>query len=192
MLKTMINTDNIFQTSLLITVGFPAAIILIGAVVSGVQQILMKVISAIFSSAFTFVLVNYLMFPGVMLHEISHAVAAVVTGAKLTEVALFKPSGGSLGHVSYRARGPKVLQSIQRVMVSAAPVYLGGVYVYLFYYMATAVVSSLAIKVILGYLAFSMIFHMTMSFTDFKGFFKGLPWFMVGVFVISLVALVII
>lgn len=186
----MINTDNVLQTSILITVAIPAAIIVVGAVVSGLQHVLMKMISAIFSGAFTYVLVNYLMFPGVMLHELSHALAAVVTGAKVTEVALFKPQGGSLGHVNFRTRGPKVLKSIQRVMVSAAPVYLGGVFVCLFYYLIVAVAGSLFFKIILGYLAFSMIFHMTMSMQDFKEFFMGLPMFMVGVFVISLAVLI--
>ena len=93
-------SGSIVQTSLLFALIFPAAMIAAGAVISGVQHFLTKIITAILGSGFTFILVNYLMFPGVMLHEISHATMAFVTGAEVTEVALFKPSGGTLGYVN--------------------------------------------------------------------------------------------
>ena len=182
-------SGSIVQTSLLFALIFPAAMIAAGAVISGVQHFLTKIITAILGSGFTFILVNYLMFPGVMLHEISHATMAYLTGAKVTEVALFEPSGGTLGYVNYRTRGPVFLQSIQRVMASSAPVYLGAAFVYLFYFLITTVVSGVFWKVILGYIAMSMIFHMTMSAQDFKTFFKGLPAFIVSIFCVSMVVL---
>ena len=64
-------SGSIVQTSLLFALIFPAAMIAAGAVISGVQHFLTKIITAILGSGFTFILVNYLMFPGVMLHEIS-------------------------------------------------------------------------------------------------------------------------
>lgn len=77
-------SGSIVQTSLLFALIFPAAMIAVGAVISGVQHFLTKIITAILGSGFTFILVNYLMFPGVMLHEISHAAMAYLTGAKVT------------------------------------------------------------------------------------------------------------
>lgn len=185
-------TDNILVQAILITIGIPVVLLLIGAVIGGIQQAIMSIFSGIFGSGFTFIIVNYLFFPGVMLHEIAHATMAFLSGAKVTEVELFEISCGTLGHVSFVPRGPKVFKGVQRVLVASAPVYLGLGYQLIIYTLWTSGPQGVAFKVLLGYLALSILFHMTMSLTDMVGFVKGLPWFMLATFVVSLCAVIVV
>gem|GEM_PF-2500124 len=82
--------------------------------------------------------------PGILMHELAHALFLALTGAQVTEIvvredsrhpwALYRdrrayPSGSyganRAGHVAYRRRGPFVLQSLQRVLGACAPTVVG-------------------------------------------------------------------
>ena len=182
-------TDNILCQAILITIGIPFVLIIIGSVVGGIQQILTGIFGSIFGSGFTFIVVNYLFFPGVMLHEIAHATIAFLSGTKVTEVKLFEISCGTLGHVSFYPRGPKMIQGIQRVLVASAPVYMGMGYLYILYNLFISGPKSVGFRVFLGYLALSIIFHMTMSLSDIVGFVKGILWFMLATFCVVIIVL---
>ena len=72
-------------------------------------------------------LINYITFVGVMHHELSHALLAFLSGAKVTEIKLFRihHNDGALGYVAYAPRGNFILQSIQKVVTSIAPIICG-------------------------------------------------------------------
>jgi len=120
-----------------------------------------------------YIISNYILAAGVIIHELSHALFALLTGAKVTEVALFKPDGNSLGHVCYCTRGPAVSSALQNCLGSCAPVVTGLILSAL---MVTKVYPSLTVawqKWFAIYLLVSMVFHMNMSEADLKNYFKG-------------------
>ncbi|MFA7253439.1 MAG: hypothetical protein WC107_02705 [Patescibacteria group bacterium] len=62
--------------------------------------------------------------PGIILHELSHALFCLVTGAKITKVSLFEAEGGSVEHSA-----PK-LPILGQMMISLAPFITGIVAIY--------------------------------------------------------------
>ena len=131
-------------------------------------------------------LINYVFFPGVMIHELSHAFMALITGAKITEVALFKKQDESLGHVNFRNRGNFVVRSLQDIFISSAPMFGGaGVITACIYGLKHISKELWWLKILIGYIAVSMFFHMTMSPADIKVYVRGIPVFMVLVFIIT-------
>lgn len=63
--------------------------------------------------------------PGVIIHELSHAFACLVTGAKISKVSLFDKEGGKVEH------GSSKIPIIGQVLISTAPLIFGIVIVYL-------------------------------------------------------------
>lgn len=62
--------------------------------------------------------------PGVILHEVSHAVLCLVTGARITKIAFFDKDGGKVEHGS-----PK-LPFVGQILISMAPFAVGAVAIY--------------------------------------------------------------
>ncbi|MFA5927521.1 MAG: hypothetical protein WCT32_03840 [Patescibacteria group bacterium] len=63
--------------------------------------------------------------PGVILHELSHAIGCVATGAKITHISFFDKTGGSVEHQR------PFLPLIGQVVISLAPLVGGVVAIYL-------------------------------------------------------------
>ena len=132
-------------------------------------------------------IVNYVMFPGVMIHELAHAFFAVITGAKITEVALFKVEDGALGHVNFKNRGNVIVVALQNIFISSAPMFVGAaVVVGCGIWLSVLPAGYIWLKIIIWYLMISMFFHMTMSPADISVYIKGVPLFIVILFVVFL------
>lgn len=122
-------------------------------------------------------LINYLTFPGVVHHELSHALFAFLTGAKVTEIKLFRihHKDGRLGYVSYAPRGNFIMMSIQKVLSSVAPIVMGFVSCSLLYlYARPALEDSLWQTALLYYALVSIILHMSLSKQDIKVMKSGI------------------
>jgi hypothetical protein len=172
---------------LAVAILIPFIIIAVGLAINLLGEALATLLSFFTGEWFAFVLVNYVFFPGVMLHELSHALMAVLTGARVTELALFKREGNSLGHVNYVGRGNAVMLALQCLLTSSAPMYIGGLIVYLCWHFGFEVKGvDLWLKILLGYIGVSMFYHMTMSTEDIKVYVKGIPLFMGILFVLSI------
>ena len=179
--------DNLFLYSLALAVVVPFLIIVVGYALNLLQMGLAELLALFLDPWWVEVIINYLFFPGVMLHELSHAFMALITGAKVSEVKLFKKQGKSLGHVSFSPRGSKIMISIQEVFISSAPMFFGAMIVFAsFKLMLLIPWSAWLLKVLAGYVGASMFFHMTMSSQDVKVFVKGIPIIMILVFAESL------
>ena len=179
--------DNLFLYSLALAVVVPFLIIVVGYALNLLQMGLAELLALFLDPWWVEVIINYLFFPGVMLHELSHAFMALITGAKVSEVKLFKKQGKSLGHVSFSPRGSKIMISIQEVFISSAPMFFGAMIVFAsFKLMLLIPWSAWLLKVLAGYVGASMFFHMTMSSQDVKVFVKGIPTIMILVFAESL------
>ena len=122
-------------------------------------------------------LINYLTFPGVVHHELSHALFAFLTGAKVTEIKLFRihHKDGRLGYVSYAPRGNFIMMSIQKVLSSVAPIVMGFISCSLLYlYARPALEDSLWQTALLYYGLVSIILHMSLSKQDIKVMKSGI------------------
>lgn len=130
---------------------------------------------------------NWLTFVGVIHHELSHALAAIITGAKIVSVDLFKPSGNTLGNVVFQPRGNILLQSIQVSISAIAPVFSGIFSVYILLFKVLAMCNNLGQRLLVIYFAVSILLHSTMSGQDIKIALKGLPICALIIFIIMLI-----
>jgi hypothetical protein len=171
--------------ALIIAALLPFVIIAVGYLIQLIGEALASGLSIMFAPQVASGLVNYVFFPGVVLHEMAHAFLAVITGAKITEVALFKHVDDSLGHVNFRNRGNIIVVALQNIFISSAPMFIGAVVVWgCFYWIHALGHTLLWLRILLGYIGVSMFFHMTMSPADIKVYVKGIPLFIVIVFVV--------
>lgn len=131
---------------------------------------------------------NYLTFAGTIHHELSHALFAFCTGAKVRKIDLFKPNGYTLGKVVFSTRGNAILQSIQLTMSAVAPMILGCVSEYLLIKYVTTNHPSGVKGFIIYYLIISILLHMTMSRADIENALKGLPICVILIFLLFLVS----
>lgn len=69
-------------------------------------------------------LTHYLYYIGAFVHESSHAIACVLTGARIEEFSVFSPQP----HVRYR---PSKLPFVGNLLISSAPVFGGMLFLYL-------------------------------------------------------------
>lgn len=178
--------DNIYVNYLLTALILTFAIPVAGFVIEQLVKLLYSVVASFFGNEFTYFIFNRLTFIGVFHHELSHALLATVTGAKVTKIVFFHPDGDRLGYVEYVTRGNIIMRSVQQTMASIAPVFCGaltsaGIYYYLTAYGAALVAWQ---TVLLWYAFISIILHMTMSSQDFKVMWRGIPVVYLIVFVI--------
>ncbi|MDE7422138.1 MAG: M50 family metallopeptidase [Lachnospiraceae bacterium] len=122
-------------------------------------------------------LINYITFVGVMHHELSHALLAFLSGAKVTEIKLFRihHKDGALGYVAYAPRGNFILQSIQKVATSIAPIICGFISSYLLWlYVRPVAMENIWSICLFYYVLVSIILHMSLSKQDIKVMKGGL------------------
>lgn len=163
------------------------AMIAIGMVASGVEKAINSAIAVPFGAGFAFLFCNYLTFPGTILHELSHAFVATVTGAKVTEISFFDFGGMSLGHVNYIPRGTKFMRGLQNSLTACAPVISGCIaLVFLFNWLSSFEQSTPAYIGII-YLIVCVIDHMTMSLVDAVNYFRGIKSTAIFFFVLNAV-----
>jgi len=62
--------------------------------------------------------------PGIILHELSHALFCFLTGAKITKISFFDKNGGEVKH------SPSKLPVIGQILISCAPFVFGAVAIY--------------------------------------------------------------
>lgn len=118
--------------------------------------------------------VNRVAFIGTVHHELAHMLVAIITGAKVVNVNLFKPQGGSLGNVSIVPRGPGLLQKFQLAATAVAPMILGALSEYLMCIKLLPLYLSGWQHWLLIYVIVSIGLHMTMSLADLKCYIKGI------------------
>lgn len=151
-------------------------IILIGIVISVLEQLVMTLMLKLFGGDISFFIKNRLTFVGVILHEASHALFAILSGAKVMKIVWFTTKNSRvLGSVSLMTRGPKLLQSLQLSLSAIAPTVVGllSLYGLRVYYITHSL--SIVKLIVYIYLVVSIFLHMDMSSEDIKVVLKGLP-----------------
>lgn len=67
---------------------------------------------------------RYLVAPGVIVHEYSHALACLVTGARVRSISVFDPRGGQVVHEPPKLAGGQGLISLAPILGAAVVLYL--------------------------------------------------------------------
>ena len=97
-----------------------------------------------------------------------------------------KVEDGALGHVNFRNHGNIIMVAIQNIFVSSAPMFVGAaVVIGCGLWLSVLPAGYIWLKIIIWYLMISMFFHMTMSPADIKVYIKGVPLFIVILFLIA-------
>ena len=167
----------------ILVVAVLLAPVIVGLLLDGLQRLQISLVSRL-SRKLAYGLANFGTLPGVIVHELSHALLAVVTGAKVEEIVLMETHQESLGHVAYVARGPWFLKAIQHTLIACAPTVTGLCLVYvLFRYMLDNPHAPWEYGV-LCYLIICLVNHSTMSSADLKLYAKGVWIFVLPLFAV--------
>lgn len=119
--------------------------------------------------------VLYITFIGVILHELSHAILATLTGAKVTDITLFqiKSKSGTLGEVKFKPRGNCLFRGIQTGLASVAPMFTGAILLFCGYVYLRPLLVGWQLWAF-WYLAVSIFMHMSLSKQDVKNIFANI------------------
>lgn len=160
--------------SLICTAIMIFAVLLIGAIMNGLQRLQINLLEKVFGLKASLFICNYVTIPGTILHETAHAIFGLITGAKITAISYLDTKGDSLGHVDYIVRGPAPFRAIQHTMIACAPVFAG--IIAQFFLMNAIFYGHFSIwaKILFWYLVISVIDHMSMSSVDVKHYFQGM------------------
>ncbi len=173
-------------TAMLETLVLLAVVMLIGFIVSLADLLSVKLLSMILGGRAAFLIRNYITWPGTVLHELSHAFFAFITGAEIKEIRLF-PRGEKLGSVSIIPRGNLLLRSLQLSLSAIAPVITGLICIFIMWVHLLPGLNKVWHYVLFWYLFISVFFHMSLSPEDRKNFFSGMIPTAVLIFLIFLV-----
>lgn len=153
----------------------------VGILLSGLKRLEIIMIAGLNRSLVRFFM-HYVTFPGIVIHELSHLIFAVITGAEVRDISFFEDDDGRLGHVTTHSRGPWFIVAVQYTLIAIAPVIVGLTLGFLLLQYIFAEQHSLGMNIGLWYLIICLINHSTMSKSDIEGYFRGVWIFVVPLF----------
>ena len=161
-------------------------VFMLGCLMDIICNTITKVLLRLFGYSVANFIMNRLTFIGVIHHELSHALFALITGAKVTKINIFKPNknSGTLGSVNIVTRGNSIIKSFQLTASAIAPMITGIFTINLLLNISSANGLKLYLILIIYYLIFSIISHMRMSKQDIKNALKGIPLVSLTIFII--------
>ncbi len=148
---------------------------------------------------------DVLMIPGVLMHELSHAVVLFLTGARIDEIViaeslrhplvLFRRRGVvsnydhavRAGHVSYACRGPFFVVSFQKVLGAVAPTVVGVVCMGLLVHLIIFTCVAWWHYILCVYLFICALHGSNMSRADVRNMLPGIPVVCVTMYVVMLI-----
>lgn len=161
-------------TSAILSALLMVLVILVGFLVEKLDRFLMDTASMATGKKVASFLLNRVMFIGTVFHELSHALFAVLTGAKVKKIRCFTLfSKEMLGYVEFAPTGNKAKQALQLSLISCAPVMTGFFTVPCFCILARYPLAPMAFRVFCGYTAISILCHMSMSKWDLQLYGRG-------------------
>ena len=172
--------------SVILTILVLLTPVIAGYILYGFERLQVTLLGKV-NRNFAYFFVNYATFPGTFIHEMSHAVFAAITGAKVTEICMFESSNGRLGHIRYHNRGPFFMHAVQDTLTAVAPTVVGFSLGYFLLQYIFGGHHSLLANIGLWYLVISLVDHSTMSDADMKNYFHGSWLFAILFFVLFLV-----
>lgn len=168
------NPKGFSAVSGIFTVAAVFSIIIVGFIMNGLERLQMNLFQKIFNAKIATFICNYLTIAGTVVHECAHALFAILSGAKVTEISFYDKDDDTLGHINYITNGPFFLEAIQHTLIACAPVIVGLVAEYFLFKAIFYGHYSIWINILLWYLVVSIIDHMSMSDIDCKHYFQGM------------------
>ena len=177
-------SQNVILLVLVGTVLLPVAVLLLGVVMELFAQAITTVISLFTGVLIAFGIRTYATYIGTVIHELSHATFAFLTGAKVEKITLI-PHGTTLGSVEYTPRGNKFFKGLQMSLSSIAPTFVGTLLLFLMFTKVHPMLTEAWHYVLFYYLALSILFHMDLSLQDLRNFFQGFLPFLAFSFLVT-------
>ena len=150
------------------------AFLLIGKLIEFLSGLIISLLAIPLGPTAAFYMGNYLTFIGTAHHEFSHALLAVLTGARVTRISLI-PRGMQLGCVEFKTSPNPVLQAVQLVLTSAAPVICGTASLFLMHNHLLAYCREGWQAAVYWYAFISIFIHMSLSSQDIRNILRGSP-----------------
>ena len=172
--------------SIILTAVAVVAPVAAGMLLYGLERLQIAFLKGI-DRDFAYFFVNFVTFPGTFVHEMAHLSFAVITGAEVHEICMFESGAGRLGHISYCARGPKLIQMLQHAMTAMAPTVVGLTLGYILLRAIWAGGLPVWAHIGLWYLVISLVDHSTMSDADLALYFRGVWVFVLPLFAFFMV-----
>lgn len=154
--------------SLMYTIGFLLIIFFMQIIANGIHGIIKKLLSIFLGKKLAIFVLNYGTFIGTIHHELSHAIFALLTGAKIISVKLFTINKYKLGSVTYKLRGGIVSKAIQQTITSMAPLITAIPTSYLLYRYVYSNTDNRVVQAIIIYIIVSVVLQSPMSNQDIK------------------------
>lgn len=150
-------------------------VIALGYVLNVFKMKMLDLTCKLFGKTVGSFLINRFTFVGVIHHELSHALMALIWGAQVTEVNIFKFKGDTLGNIKFIPRGPKFFKDLQICFAALAPAICGISTLYLLFNYVNMRFDFIWWQwAILIYIELSILLHMTLSSVDIKAAVKGM------------------
>lgn len=162
------------------------AFLLIGKIIEFLSGLIISLLAIPLGPTAAFYMGNYLTFIGTVHHEFSHALVALLTGARVTRISLI-PRGMELGCVEFKTSLNPVLRSVQLVLTSAAPVVCGTASLILMHRYLLDYCREGWQAVVYWYAFISIFIHMSLSNQDIRNILRGSPVCLLIVYVIVLI-----
>lgn len=158
----------------------------IGVIMNRVELLQMKLLSKLFGAKIAEFICNRLLFMGTVIHELSHALFAFLSGAVVTKIRCFTLfSKDTLGYVMFSTKGNAFKRSFQLAFTSCAPTVTGCLIIMLLLHLFQNSDTSVLCKIMIVYLGLSVTDHMSMSPVDAKNYLKGCIYIFVIFFVFA-------
>ena len=172
-----------WQAAVINTLLVPLLIVVLGLGIRLVCQAALQLLSLIVHPSAALIFANTLTYPGVVHHELAHALLAWLLGAKIQRITL-RPTANALGSVNFLPRGGRIRQSLQLTLSAIAPVLFGVLTLYLIGRFLWSACTAIPLRVLVGYLAVSIFLHMDLSGQDVRTALGGLPVCLMILFII--------
>lgn len=150
------------------------AFLVIGKVIEFLSGVMISLLAIPLGPTAAFYMGNYLTFIGTVHHEFSHALVALLTGARVTRISLI-PQGMQLGCVEFKTSPNPVLRAVQLVLTSAAPVICGAASLFLMHNYLLAYCREGWQAAVYWYVFISIFVHMSLSGQDIRNILRGSP-----------------
>lgn len=175
-------------SSMSFVIIFMCSVLAIGQFVNLFEHGQIYVLSKCFGNKIAVFICNRLLFPGTILHELSHAAFAVFSGAKVTSIhCLTLFSRDTLGYVNFVTVGRPVKRAFQLAFISCAPTITGIGFLMLSVHVLKSVPMSFGARAVMLYFVLSVADHMSMSRADAKNYLKGCGMLFVSFCVFAMV-----
>lgn len=158
------------------------SVLIVGRAVDIVELWQVKLLNKFFSQKTTLFICNRVTFPGVIIHELSHALFATIFGAKVTKMRLVTiRDDNRLGYIEYMTKGSSLRQGLQHTFCACAPTVMGILLeLLLFHMMSNGFINGVGWKIFIVYMMISIGDHMSMSKQDVKNYLRG-SWAAFGI-----------